>query len=223
MNIRQIRGFNSLGFNMMSSNAQRVIRLYEGNTWVSFFARIRFWTGSFVQVEKYVPEKGIILDLGCGYGILSNYLAMTSTRRKLVGVDTDRHKISFANRDLINTSFRVGDAVKMRINNLSCIIIHDVFHHLNSYDDQEKLTKSCFSMLQKNGYLIIVEVDKNPLIKLAFGRIVDFIMYKGDRVYYRFKENMENMLTKYFPIKNIKAHRLKNNPFSQVAYVCKKE
>lgn len=198
-------------------------KLYSGQGWVSLFTKIRFWTGSFVQLESLVPKKGKILDLGCGYGILANFLALSSRQRTIIAIDTDTKKIKYADRGLKNVSFNTGDATKMRLNNLDCIILHDVLHHLDSFKQQKKLIIDCKQMLNKKGILLIVEVDKEPFWKLVLGRITDFVLYKGTPVYYLYKNDMIHMLEKYFILKNIKIQKFYNNPFPQVGYICKKE
>lgn len=197
-------------------------KLYKSNSWVNFFTGIRFWTGSFSQLEQYIPKKGKILDLGCGYGILANFLALSSSGREVMGVDTDVKKITNASKGISNTSFKVADATKMRIKDFDVIILHDVLHHLNSYKDQEKLISDCKQMLKKNGILLIVDVDNKPFWKLILGRIADFLMYSGAPVYYRYKNEMIKLLKQYFKTYNINIDYLRNNPFPQVVYICKK-
>lgn len=196
-------------------------KLYNTGLWVSIFTNIRFWTSSFTQIEQFVPKVGKILDLGCGYGIFGNYLALSSEKRIIIGVDTDAGKIKFANKGVPNSSFLIGDATKMKIDSFKAIAILDVMHHLNSYEDQENLIKNCEKMLIRNGVLVISDVDSNPFWKLILARLTDFIMYKGAPVYYRYKKDMIKMLKKYF--KNVKARKLKNNPFPHIVYICQKE
>lgn len=195
--------------------------LYSGSLWVHFFTSIRFWTSSFVELETIVPKSGVILDLGCGYGIFSNYLALSSSKRNILGVDTDKHKIQNAYKGVKNTSFKVGDATKMNLKKIDCILLLDVLHHLNSYQDQEELIKNCREMLSKKGMLIISEVDNKPFWKLILARLTDFFMYKGDKVSYRYKKDMLKVLTQNFP--NITVNTLQNNPFPHVVYICQKK
>lgn len=196
--------------------------LYARNKWTHLFAAVRFWTGSYSEIERMVPKKGTILDLGCGYGIFANYLALASPSRKMIGIDTDRKKIKNACKGVLNTSFKVGDATKMKIKNLTAIILHDVLHHLNSYTQQEQLIKDCKNMLKRNGILIIVEVNNTPLWKLILGRATDFLMYKGQQVYYRYKKNMLKLLQNYFSRKFIYSENLQNSPYPHVVYICQK-
>ncbi len=205
---------------MSMDNKKKTIDLYKENMWVWIFTTIRFWTGSFSQLEEYVPKSGTIIDLGCGYGIFSNYLALLSPKRAIIGVDTDKNKISHAFKNVTNTSFKAGDATKMKFKNVSGVIIHDVLHHLDSYEGQKNLVKDCREMLKKGGVLLIVEVDKKPIGKWMLGRLADFVMYKGDPVRYRYRDDMSNMLLNYFHAKNISIKRLQSSPFAQIAYIC---
>jgi len=190
------------------------------NPWIRIFTSIRFWTSSYAQIERFIPKTGKILDLGCGYGIFGNYLALSSKKRLIIGFDTDEKKVKFANKGISNTSFLVGDVTKKKIDNLKIITILDVLHHLDSYKDQENLVKNCEKMLIKNGVLVISDVDNKPFWKLILARLTDFIMYKGTPVYYRYKKDMVKMLKKYF--ENIEVQKLKNNPFPHVLYICQK-
>lgn len=209
---------------MKKNNVESDIKkMYSGSVWISFFTRVRFITGSFVQLEKLIPKKGKVLDLGCGYGILANYLALSSPKRQIIGIDMDLKKIKHANLGLRNTSFSVGDATKMKLENLDCIILHDVLHHLESYGAQKKLIKDCENMLNKKGMLLIVDVDKKPLWKLALGRMTDFVLYKGQPVYYLYRESMIFLLEEHFFPNNIRIQKFYRNPFPQVGYICKKE
>lgn len=206
----------------MSVAEQKTKSLYIKNIWVWVFAHIRFWTGSFRQIEQFVPKEGTIVDLGCGYGIFANYLGICSSKRKIVGVDKDDQKIKKAYHGLGNVSLKIGDATKMNFKNLDGLILHDVLHHLDSYREQESLLRKCISMLDEHGVLFVVEIDNYSFWKLALARVTDFILYKGDDVFYRFQRDMLQLLFRFFSSENIKVIRLKNNPFPQLLYICRK-
>jgi len=56
------------------------------------------------EVERRVPLSGRILEVGCGRGLLSAYLASAAHAREVVGVDVDEAKIL--------TAARVGEVVR---------------------------------------------------------------------------------------------------------------
>ncbi|EKD87575.1 MAG: glycosyl transferase family protein [uncultured bacterium] len=205
------------------STKRKVIRLYRGLGWVTFFTRVRFWTGSFEEMDRYISPSGTILDLGCGYGIFANYLALSSPRRKVIGVDLDKDKLRYADRGIKNAKFLYGDATRMRVPNLKGITILDVLHHLDSYSMQESLIKACTSMLVKNGKLIVSEVDSKPFWKLILARLADSLLYPGQPVYYGHRNRLFPLLQKYFGAGNVRTYTLHYNPFPHRLYICQKK
>lgn len=201
----------------------KIKKLYSGLGWVSFFTPIRFWTGSLTELEKFLPKQGKILDLGCGYGILANYLGLRCSQRQVIGIDLDQKKLKFANRGLANVSFIKGDITKLRLPRAKAIVIADVLHHLKSYEEQEWLLEHCCKSLVKKGLLLITEVDNRPFGKLILARMIDFILYPGEAIYYRYSPDMISLLTKHFDPDKIKMKRLNTNPFPHVIYLCEKE
>lgn len=199
---------------------ESTIALYRMTPAIFWFSKIRFWTGSFDRIGAWVPNHGHIIDLGCGYGILSNYLAYCGAGRKIIGVDLDKWKIDHAIRGSNNVTFRFGDVTTIDLPKADCIIIVDVLHHLSSYEAQEHLIARCFKLLGKRGKLIISDVDRTPVWKLVAGRLVDFVMYPGQPVYYRYTQAMLTLLRRYFPPRHIKTERIANTIFAHVLYIC---
>src|SRR5438552_3620639 len=93
------------------------IDLYSTFRWKSFFSKIRFWDAPYVEVEKLIPKKGKIVDLGCGEGIFTNFLALSSSKRNIIGIELDKKRIEEANRGLKNASFKFGDATSIKFQN----------------------------------------------------------------------------------------------------------
>jgi 2-polyprenyl-3-methyl-5-hydroxy-6-metoxy-1,4-benzoquinol methylase len=102
--------------------------------------------------------------MGCGEGINSNFLALTSDKRKIVGIEIDKKRVAIADKKIPNTSFDVGDATKS-IPKADAIIFFHVLHHFNSYTEQEKVIENCYKALKKGGKLLIVEIDPKPSLK----------------------------------------------------------
>lgn len=140
----------------------KTIKLYSRLRWKDWFARIRFWDAPYQEVEKLIPKKGEIIDLGCGEGIFTNYLALKSKNRKIFGIDKDGKKIKqarFAASVLTNVKFVNGDVTSKEIPNADIIIMFHLLHHLNSYKSQEELVRKCVGKIKKRGKLIIVEAE----------------------------------------------------------------
>lgn len=196
--------------------------LYRGLGWPSLFTYIRFFTAPFEVIEKLIPQQGLIIDLGCGYGIFSNYLGLAGSKRQVLGIDLDKKKIKFANRGVNNVKFFCQDITKIELKKTDIILLIHVLHHLNSFKEQEKLLLACRKKLAERGKIIIAEVDKNPVFKYILGWLTDHFLYLGDRIYYRFPDQFVPLFTKLgFKNKVIKASQ--NKPFAHVIYVLEKD
>lgn len=200
---------------------RRIKALYSGWGWVSLFTRIRFFTAPYAQLVPLVPRDGLIVDLGCGYGIFSNLLGMCSPERTVVGVDFDAFKIARAPRGLPNVRFMRGDVTRSDIAEARCILLIHVLHHLNSYEEQEALLTTCFRKLRRGGKLIVTEIDVKPRLKFFLTRIADHFLYPGNRIYYRFPDRMLKALAG-FPA-DVQVQKMDyGTPFSHITYICTK-
>jgi dolichyl-phosphate beta-glucosyltransferase len=197
--------------------AARAKALYSGLGWPSLFNRIRFFTAPYNQLEPLVPLSGVIVDLGCGYGTFSNLLKILSPQREIIGLELDDSKLRLADRGL-GCRFEVADIRAADIPPADCLLLIHVLHHLDSYAEQEELLRVCLDKLKKGGRLLINEVDRRPLWKLALGRLADAILYPGDRVYYRYQPEMSALLSKLgVSFESYRSHY--GTPFSHTTYV----
>ena len=189
--------------------------------YVSLFTNIRIWLNQFETIEKFLPPEGKIVDIGCGYGIFSNYLALCSAKRTIIGVDKNERKIKYAQRGLKNTEFKSGDVTKIDIGLCSGFSLIDVLHHLESYEQQEELLKFCYDFLEKKGIILIKDIDTKPRTKYHFTKLVDSVVYPFDKIYFRDKDNFKKILENLgFTVKFYSIHE--GTPYSAFALVGKK-
>ncbi len=209
-------------------NLEKTCRLYQGDSFTGLFSRIRVWDAPFEQVEKLVPKKGLVLDLGCGDGLLANYLAISGPQRKIIGVDLNKERIKHADKGLRNTEFIYGDVLKERKVSPDVILMSHVLHHLNSLKTQETLIRDCVNNLKTGGKLIVLEIKPNFSFEYLVTLIADYTTYPmlfekkiiGDRVYYRQEGDWIKLLLG-FGLK-VRKEKVTGKPFSHMILVAEK-
>ena len=109
-----------------------------------------------------------ILDLGCGTGELSAYLAeMVGQQGKVVGVDPDISRIKVAQesyKDVKNLSFVVGsscDFPGMGSETYDIITCNAVLHWVS---DKEEAFRNMFSSLKPDGKIAVRYCDRLPTV-----------------------------------------------------------
>jgi len=142
-----------------------------------------------------VPRKGLIIDLGCGYGFFPNLLAYLSPERKIFGVELSKRKIKYADIGLTNTEFVNEDIQQLEIVDCDTIVLVHVLHHLPSFGSQEKLLRECYEKLRKDAKIIVVEIDLRPLWKFWFTKFIDHVLYFGDKFYFRNQKQTSELLS----------------------------
>jgi SAM-dependent methyltransferase len=113
----------------------------------------------FKGIDSAVPPTGQILDAGCGYGQMSNSLALKSNQRQVIGVDRDQRKINVARcaaRTLSNARFELGDLLEWQYPPSDCVLLIDVLHYWNQGKQQQIIAKAA-ACLRENGTLIFRE------------------------------------------------------------------
>ena len=190
---------------------------------VTWYARLRWRVCPFEKIAQHVPLKGTIVDVGCGYGLLSNLLALASEEREVIGIDLSPKRIKVAQgtvRDRRNIKFLRQDANSLKVEKCNVFLMSDFLHHL-PYQHQDELLALCYQKLSKNGLLIIEEVDDKPFWKYRFNIIADGLLNLGQRIYFRNSSEYLRLLSSIgFGVKTEVAH--KDLPLSDVLYLCKK-
>lgn len=195
------------------------------------FTKIRFWDAPFIEVEKMVTKKGVITDLGCGEGIFTNFLAVTSSNRKVLGIEIDDARLKKAmqvSKGLKNVTFKKGDATTEQLPSSDCITLFHLLHHLRSFSDQEKVIINCLSSLKPKGKLIVVEVDQKFSFKYFVSLFVDCFLVPWlfekrffTPVYYRSEKDWVKLLESLGT--TVKVTKLEEGkPFTHIVLECSK-
>lgn len=132
--------------------------IYKGPV-VEWYARIKTkLENDYETIEALVPQKGNILDLGCGYGFLDFILAWKQPQRQVLGLDYDEEKINVALNNVSKTDnvhFIAGDALQFPTDkSYDAILLMDVLHYLPK-EKQDALLNRCIQHLNSDGVFIV--------------------------------------------------------------------
>jgi SAM-dependent methyltransferase len=119
-----------------------------------------------------------VLDVGCGYGSTSIYMSLNGAR-KVIGVDIDENRISFARSLLIKDFEYLSNIVEFRhvdqiFNDLNhekfdIVLSKDSFEH---YADPANIIVKMKKKLEKKGIMVI---GFGPLWKTPYGGHIQFM------------------------------------------------
>jgi len=195
-------------------------------SWYGFYFYLKIQLLKLDQYDEYLPETGTIVDMGCGYGLVANYLALCLPNSKVTGVDLDAKRIQIASATVgsrKNIQFVNADAISWSMQDeCSMIIMTDFLHHV-SFENQKIMLQYAYDNLQDNGALIISEVDASirPIYKYWNSCLFDIIFYPLSISYFSKSSILLSILrdlgfeiTLYFP---------KSYIFAEIVYVCRRK
>lgn len=150
------------------------------------------------KIDKIISKSGTILDIGCGNGGLTNYLAVESPKRRLIGIDLSKNRIADALKTIRKghrITFINADVTKIKLPKVNTYMIVDVLHHI-SYPDQEKLITFLAKRLSKKSLLLIKEVDNSNTLPFLYGHLFEKILYPKEKIYPRSKTEWKKLFDK---------------------------
>ena len=157
---------------------QKLIKnyIYKGPV-LEWYCRIKTkLEGNYESFEKYLPKKGKIVDVGCGYGFLSLMLGFMGKEREILGIDYDDEKINIASNCVSKnnkTNFVHADVTQYEFTEADAFIINDVLHYLEP-EQQIHLIKKCVNKLNKNGVMIVRDADADKKKRHMGTRYTEF-------------------------------------------------
>ena len=111
----------------------------------------------FVSLDQVVPRQGFILDLGCGYGVATHWLAHCTDQRTFLGVDYDEDKIRVARRTAPQherIEFRFANLLQWEYPECDAALLLDVLHYWTPEKQQLILTQ-VRRALRSGGHLVL--------------------------------------------------------------------
>jgi 2-polyprenyl-6-hydroxyphenyl methylase/3-demethylubiquinone-9 3-methyltransferase len=213
---------------MRSEPILNVIRAYDD--WiVRAYCWGRFWIlrQRFLdEIGQYLPERGRVLDLGCGFGLFSLYYAIVRPGLDLHGIDLNSRRIAMARAaaarlGLENTRYEVGNVIDYRDGRLfDAAYMLDIVHHIPA-DAVRPLLEQMAKVLPPRGRLLIKDVERRPAWKRWFTHALDRLMDPGTPVRYWASEELQMLLEQV----GFTVHRhlmVDILPYPHILYICER-
>jgi len=138
---------------------RKVARLYRHQG--KFVEQFVYWKMRldpvFETIDQIVPRHGRILDLGCGYGVVTQWLARFTDTRTFLGVDYDENKIRVAQRTApadARIQFEARDILDWEYPAAEAILLMDVLHYWTP-EKQQRILSAARKALHPGGRLIL--------------------------------------------------------------------
>lgn len=141
------------------------------------------------EIGQYLPTRGRVLEVGCGFGLFGLYFARCHPGLSFVGVDLDGERVRMARRaaarlGVTNAVFHQGDARDLGLEQeFDAIYLLDVLHHVPVTKVREILAH-LRDHLGSGGVLLIKDVDDRPWLPMVFTWLLDVLMTRGKPPHY---------------------------------------
>lgn len=138
------------------------------------FVHGRAFLSDLAQVERYLPRKGFVVELGCGHGLFACLLREASDQRRVLGLDLDERKIAVARGAAGGTEglrFEVADVALTAPPRCDAIAIVDVLYLL-PFAVQEQVLRQAAAALAEGAPLVVKaqERRRDPRYALTYGQ-----------------------------------------------------
>ena len=111
----------------------------------------------FPAVNQATPRQGLILDLGCGYGLVAHWLTLSAPDRTVLGVDHDAGKIQIARSTMTSqprVTFACQDLLRWEYPPCDHVLLCDVLHYLPR-ELKQRVLQQAFAAMRPGGSLIL--------------------------------------------------------------------
>ena len=137
---------------------QNLLDYVYANPLISFFQN---W--GHRQIEKYLQQDGLILDLGCGRG---EHLNFANPKNKYIGIDNSLHKLKSATLKFNAFSFIDADASRLPFKDGSFACVISVYS-LEHVTDLGRVLSEVSRVLKRGGIFALALPTEGWLFKMG--------------------------------------------------------
>jgi 2-polyprenyl-3-methyl-5-hydroxy-6-metoxy-1,4-benzoquinol methylase len=223
-----------LTYSLRSEREEKAIRsriVAAYTDWViNLYCKIRFVIINLRilnELEQYLPQQGIILDIGCGFGLFSHYFLLTGTNRRMLSFDLQPRRIMLANKAAATlgtaerATFLTQNALEYPFEQpVDAIVTLDLLHHLPAARVPQ-IIECCFRNLKSGGILLVKDIETRSWFKVFFTWLLDKFMSPNSPVCYYSRVQMTTLLSQAGF--DVKSHQMLDIlPYPHILYVCRK-
>ena len=168
---------------MRNDTIRSIVRAYDDPIVRAYcWARFAILRQRFLdEIGQYLPPAGVVLDIGCGFGLFSLYYATTGPGRFVRGVDLNPRRIALARRaatrlGLDNVVYEEADARQFKGDTeVAAAYMLDIVHHVGPAT-VPPLLRQLHRAVMPGGMLLVKDVDTRPAPKRWFTWALDTLM-----------------------------------------------
>jgi len=214
---------------MRNDTIRSIVRSYDDAVVRAYcWARFLIMRQRFLdEIGQYLPSHGVVLDIGCGFGLFSLYYAATAPGRLVRGVDVNGRRIAMARRaaarlGLPNVSYEEGDARDFKGDSeVNAAYMLDIVHHVPPAS-VPPLLRQLHRAVAPGGMLLVKDVDSRPAAKRWFTWALDKVMDPRAPVRYWPSEELAAAITDAGF--SVRRHLMVDVlPYPHILYVCTRE
>ena len=136
------------------------------------YRRLRLARGGYDEIESLVPRDGLVVDLGCGEGLLAHVLARGAPGRRILAVDHDVRRVDRLDRSAAGLAIDAvcGSMLDVTLPVCDAVLLVDVLHYFDRAT-QESLIARAVAALRPGGVLILREPDAGLHLRMLWNRL----------------------------------------------------
>jgi 2-polyprenyl-3-methyl-5-hydroxy-6-metoxy-1,4-benzoquinol methylase len=174
----------------------------------AFSRNVVFHIGLVGEISRYIPKSGSVIDIGCGYGVITKHLAKLNENTLFVGIDFSHKRIKEANRHKpTNVEFFVQNAMNLNDGGMAydAILMIDVLHHIKNIKDVDLLLRACIQRLIIGGRIIIKDFEPRSYLGVLFAILMDMLVSGENPTIRNLRDYLGHGETNYLykPVKDI--------------------
>lgn len=207
----------------------RVIAAYDHPVVRAYaWGRFQIFRQRFLdEIGQYLPEQGVALDVGCGFGLFALYYAQMHPDLEIHGFDLSEKRIEMAQRaakklGVGNVVFRVDDARKLKADaRYTGAYLLDIVHHVPE-ETVPPMLAELHRALAPGAHLLVKDLDTSPAWQRLFAHGLDLAMSPTSPVRYWPTDELSALLARTGF--DVKQHAMVDYlPYPHVLYVCTRQ